>query len=93
MKLVVKSEPRADGQLSVVEAWDTGCVLSNGDELLVKWAKLADLCRELVQEQAAVKIRVWAGHDGIELVEAHRVNQEHQSAVTGERSYGTQSAF
>ena len=73
MALVVKSEPRADGQLSIVEAWDTGCVLSNGDELIVRWSKLADLCRELAQEQAAVRgVRIWPSHDGIELVEIHR---------------------
>lgn len=74
--VVVQSWPRGDGALSVVEAWEYGCVLSNGDELSVKSTKLAELCRQLCQERCAVVIaRIWMLHDENELVELHRVGE------------------
>lgn len=71
----VVAAPREDGALSIVEAWETGCVLSNGDELLVRWGKLAELCRQLCQDQAPITgVRVWPSLDGIELVEIHNAD-------------------
>lgn len=73
--MLIRAEPRSDGALSVVEAWDFGCVLSNGHELLIKWSKLATLAGELCQEQAAVTVRIWTVKDGDELIELHRVGE------------------
>lgn len=65
--LIVRSNPRADGWLSIVEVSDHECVLSNGDTLLIRWEKLRMLCEGLCQEQASVFIRVWATRDGNEM--------------------------
>lgn len=70
--LIVESLPREDGQLSIVRVEPGLCVMSNGEELLIRWGKEYDLCVQLCQERAAVSYRPWRIKEGSELVEVHR---------------------
>jgi hypothetical protein len=81
-RVVIRSARRADGALSVVETWETGCVLSDGRELLIRWTKLASLTAELCQERAAIWVRTWMSSDGDELIECHRLGGVGTSTTT-----------
>lgn len=78
--LIVTSQPREDGRLSVirVERWwnHQVCVLSDGQELRVRYDKAIGLCLQLCQERAEVKVRTWEtredGETVIELIEIYR---------------------
>lgn len=82
--VVLTRAPRSDRALSIVLVWDSGCVLSDGRELLIRWGKLADLCRELCQEHAAVTVRTWQTKMdeqsmADELIEIHRAGASHDT--------------
>jgi hypothetical protein len=49
------------------------CILSTGEELLIRFEKLHTLCEQLQQEAADVTVRTWWTPDGVELVEIHRM--------------------
>jgi hypothetical protein len=59
----LRSAPRDDGWLSIVEVSERDCVLSNGDTLLIRWGRLRMRCESLCREQAAVWIRTWPSWD------------------------------
>lgn len=70
---VVKSEPRLDGQLSIVEVSEKECVLSTGEVLYLKYEKSRLLAEQMCQEQAPIHgLRTWFTKDGNELIELHR---------------------
>jgi hypothetical protein len=71
--VVVCSAPNAAGALSVVDVREHDCTLSNGEVLLIRWAKLRALAEQVCQEQAPIWIRVWTTPAGTELIELHRV--------------------
>lgn len=71
-RVVIFAARRSDHALSVVEAWETGCVLSDGRELLIRYQKLASLVWEICQERAAIAVRTWMSSDGDELIELRR---------------------
>lgn len=66
---MVRSEPRADGFLSIVEVSGQDCVLSNGDTLLIRWEKLRLRCESACRARAHVWIRTWPLKDRHELIE------------------------
>jgi hypothetical protein len=66
---ITKSAPRDDGWLSIVEVSERDCVLSNGDTLLIRWAKLHTQCEQLCEARAAIWIRTWPSYDRIEKIE------------------------
>lgn len=59
--------------LRIVHVDGRSCVLSTGEELLVKHERLRDLCLQLMQEGADVTVRTWITSDGSEMIECHRV--------------------
>jgi len=71
-RVVVCSAPKGADILTVVHVDGTGCTLSTGELLLVKWEKLRALCEQVCQERCAVSIRTWMTRDGNELIELHR---------------------
>lgn len=73
MAVVVECAPRTDGRLSLVRVEPGAVVTSEGEVLLVRYDKLLHLAEQICQEGAAVCLRVWAGRDGVELVELYRV--------------------
>jgi hypothetical protein len=74
MKLIATAAPRVDGLLSIVEATEDVVVLSNGHELQIRSARLAELCRQWCQDQEPIRVvRTWHRIDGEELVIATRL--------------------
>src|SRR5262245_36603423 len=86
--VVISSEPRSDGQLSIVEVdWKDGsCVLSNGHVLRMPYEKGLKLCEQLCLERAAITVRIWTGRDGDELIHVHRVGERPTVLSMGETS-------
>lgn len=58
-----------------MEVRETSCVMSTGEILLVKWAKLRALCEQVCQEGCPIWIRTWTTPDGEELIELHRCGE------------------
>ena len=69
-----RTNPRSDLRVVAVERGKA--ILSTGEEVLVKYDKLAALVEQLQQEQCPVMVRLWWTPDGVELVEIHRVGSE-----------------
>lgn len=72
-RYAVESEPRADGQLSIVRVervWkgpDT-IVLSDGQQVISRWERLTTQCEYHCQLQSVITPRLWALKDAIELI-------------------------
>jgi len=63
-------------ELRIVAVERGKAILSTGEEVLVKYDKLAALVEQLQQEQCPVTVRLWWTKEGAELVEIHRVGSE-----------------
>lgn len=64
-----------DTPLRVVRVEPGIVILSSGEVLLVKYAKLAQLVTQILHDGSPVTIRTWQTPAGNELVEIHRVDQ------------------
>lgn len=75
-RYVVQSEPRADGQLSIVRVervWKghDRIVLSSGEEVVSRWERLTTQAEWHCQIQSAITVRLWPILDATELVTFH----------------------
>ena len=81
----ITSEPRADGQLSLVEV-DEGppasCVTSVGEQLWIKSEKLLGLAWSVCRESSALTLRIWHGRDGVELAWLRRAGERRTAPST-----------
>lgn len=87
-RYAVSSQPRADGQLSIVKverAWkgpDT-VILSDGQQVISRWERLTSQCEIHCQWQTAITPRLWPIKDAVELIRLGRL----------ERASGTEGVF
>src|SRR5256885_9868746 len=79
--VVVSSCLSTDGRLRVAEVRPGLCILSTGEELIVRYEKLQALCEAVCQEGSVIWMRSWIGRDGPELIELHRVAGEQHTPV------------
>lgn len=72
--VVTSCEKPTAGCLSVVRVETGRCVLSTGEELLIRFDKLQALTEQLCQDGSPVWVRTWQSRDGTELIEIHRLD-------------------
>ena len=80
--MIIRSSPRKDGALTVVEVGDGYCVLSTGEQVAVKFEKLRHLVEQLTQDSCPVTVRLWQGRDGVELIHIYRADGSGRSPTT-----------
>ena len=87
----VESAPRSDGSLSIVRVEEGRCVLSTGEELLIKFDKQQAAAEWACQQQTAIAVRTWIGRDGIELIDWRPVGEPSTAPPTDPRPASEES--